>query len=55
MARMGRPKTEKPMSDRLYIRITKEEKEEIHKFCKEHGYTFLELIREGMKAVKNKK
>ena len=26
--RIGRPKSENPMSERLYIRVTKEEKEE---------------------------
>lgn len=53
--RTGRPKTDNPMSERLYIRVTKEEKEEITKFSKEHGYTLLELIRIGIEKVKGAK
>lgn len=48
---MGRPKSDNPMNDRLYIRITKKEKEEINKFSKEYGYTLLELIRIGIKKI----
>lgn len=50
--RTGRPKTDNPMNERLYIRVTKEEKEEITEFSKEHGYTLLELIRIGIDKVK---
>lgn len=51
-ARTGRPKSKNPMDDRLYIRVTKEEKEEINKFSKEYGYTLLELIRFGIEKIK---
>lgn len=51
----GRPKTTNPMNDRLYIRISSEEKKEITEFAKEHGYTLLELIRIGIQKVKEKK
>lgn len=54
-ARTGRPKSENPMNDRLYIRVTKEEKEEISKFSKEYGYTLLELIRIGIEKIKETK
>ena len=53
--RTGRPKSDNPMNDRIYIRITREEKEEISKFSKEHGYTILELIRIGIEKVKKDK
>lgn len=53
--RTGRPKSDNPMNDRLYIRVTKEEKEKINKFSKEHGYTLLELIRMGIEKVKESK
>ncbi len=53
--RTGRPKSDNPMNDRLYIRVTREEKEEINKFSKEHGYTLLELIRIGIEKVKGAK
>lgn len=50
--RTGRPKTENPMKERLHIRVTKEEKDEIMKFSSESGYTLLELIRIGIEKVK---
>ena len=50
----GRPPIDNPKSGRLDIRVTPLEKAEIKKFAQEHGYTLLELIREGMKAVKKK-
>ncbi|WP_290095437.1 hypothetical protein [Bacteroides acidifaciens] len=53
--RTGRPKSDNPMNDRLYIRVTKEEKEEINRFSKENGYTLLELIRIGIEKVKGAK
>ncbi len=52
--RTGRPKSDNPMNDRLYIRITTQEKEAITKFAKENGYTLLELIRIGVEKVKEK-
>lgn len=51
-SRTGRPKSDNPMNERLYIRVTKEEKEEINHFSKENGYTLLELIRMGIKKAK---
>lgn len=51
--RTGRPKSDNPMNDRLYIRVTREEKEKINKFSKKHGYTLLELIRIGIENIKN--
>ncbi len=53
--RTGRPKTDNPMSERLHIRISPQEKEEIMKFASEYGYTLLELIRIGIEKVKDKK
>ena len=53
--RTGRPKSDNPMNDRLYIRITTQEKEVVTKFAKENGYTLLELIRIGIEKVKKKK
>lgn len=53
--RIGRPKSENPMDDRLYIRVSKDEKAEISKFSKESGYSLLELIRIGIDRVKGTK
>lgn len=48
----GRPKSDNPKSQRLFIRVTPEEKTEIHEFAKKHGYTLLELLKKGIESVK---
>lgn len=53
--RTGRPKTDNPMNDRIYVRVTKAEKEEIMKFSSESGHTILDLIRIGVEKVKETK
>ena len=50
----GRPKSENPKSERLYIRVTPKEKVEIQTFCQKQGYSMLELIRMGIKTAKHK-
>jgi hypothetical protein len=50
----GRPFSENPKSERLYIRVTETEKSEIMSFCKEHETTCLQLIHKGMDALKAK-
>lgn len=50
----GRPPIENPKSQRLALRVTPGEKEEIQRFMNENGCSLLELIQEGMKAVKQK-
>lgn len=51
--RTGRPKSNNPMNDRLYIRVSKEEKEKISNFSKKTGYSLLELIRIGIEKIKS--
>lgn len=51
----GRPHIDNPKSERLYIRVTPDEKAEIQTIAKETGLTLLDLIREGIKAVKKTK
>lgn len=53
--RTGRPKSDNPMNERIYVRVTKEEKDEIMKFSSENGYTMLELIRLGIDKVRKTK
>lgn len=48
----GRPKSENPKTERLFIRVTPKEKAEIQDFTRKSGLSLLELIRKGMKAVK---
>lgn len=50
--RTGRPPSENPKNERLYIRITPDEKLSIQQFCKEFGVSLLDLIRKGMEALK---
>lgn len=52
--RTGRPPTENPKTDRFNIRVTPEEKKYILDFSKETGKGLLELIRIGIKTVKEK-
>lgn len=51
----GRPRSENPKSERLYIRITPNEKEEIQSFANNHGMTLLEIMRIGMDVVRKRK
>lgn len=53
--RTGRAKSNNPMNERLHIRVTKEEKDEIMKVSSESGYTLLELLRKGIETVKGQK
>ena len=53
--RTGRPITSNPKNERLYIRVSSEEKKEITEFAKENGYALLELIIIGIRNIKDKK
>nr|DAH23169.1 MAG TPA: NikA, BACTERIAL CONJUGATION, RELAXASE, DNA [Caudoviricetes sp.] len=53
--RTGRPKTDNPMTERLYVRVTTEEKKEIMEFSSESGFSILEIIRAGIKKLKGQK
>lgn len=50
----GRPLSENPKSERLFIRVTPEDKKEIQNFVNKSGYSLLELIKKGIEAVKKK-
>jgi len=50
--RTGRPLSENPKTERLFIRVTPEEKKEIQEFSKKSGRGLLELIKLGIEAVK---
>lgn len=51
----GRPPIDNPKSERLYIRVTPDEKAEIQEITKKTGLTLLDLIRAGIQAVTKKK
>ena len=53
--RTGRPKVDNPMNERLYVRVSKQEKDEIMKFSSENGYSILELIRAGVEKLRGQK
>lgn len=44
----GRPPSDNPKNERLYIRVTTAEKQEIMDHCKTYNVTPLELVRIGM-------
>ena len=47
----GRPKSDNPKTERLFIRVTPKEKNEIQDFTKKTGYTLLELLKLGIASV----
>lgn len=53
--KMGRPKSDNPMNERLYVRVTKEEKEKIMKITSEYDCSVLELIRLGIDKIEGQK
>ena len=53
--RTGRPKSDNPKDSNLYIRVTKDEKEQIMKFSRESGYSLLEIIKFGIEMIRGKK
>ena len=48
----GRPPIDNPKSERLFIRVTQEEKKEIQEFVKNSKYGLLDLIKIGIDTVK---
>lgn len=51
---MGRPKSENPKTERLFIRVTANDKKEIQEFVDKSGYGLLELLKMGIETVKGK-
>lgn len=52
--RTGRPKSDNPKTERLFIRVTPDEKKEIQDFSAKSGYGLLELLKMGIEALKRK-
>ena len=50
--RTGRPKTDNPMNDRLYVRVTKEEKEEIIPIIFKKNFTDIDSLTDNVKLRK---
>lgn len=50
----GRKPAENPKTERLRIRITPEEKEEIYAFARARNMSLLDLIRRGIQAEREK-
>lgn len=53
-SRMGRPPLDNPKSERITMRVTPDEKNEIMQFSKESKKGLLELLKIGIKTVKKK-
>lgn len=52
--RTGRPQSDNPKTERLYIRVTPDEKTEIQEVCKTRSVSLIDLIRMGIEAIKKK-
>lgn len=48
----GRPRSDNPKSERFFICVTPQEKEEIFAFARSAGYSLLDLLKKGIDAVK---
>lgn len=50
--RIGRPLSQDPKTERLFIRVTPQEKREIQEHSKITGFSLLELLKKGIEATK---
>ena len=55
VTQVGRPKTEKPKSNRFSIRLDDETEQKLEAYCKEHNITKGEAIRQGIHLLLKKK
>ncbi len=44
MAKMGRPKLDNPRTERVYLRLTPEQKEELYSYAAEHGRSVTDTL-----------
>lgn len=51
MKKIGRPKSENPLTIEIKARIDKETKDKLAEYCRETGKTVTDVIREGIKTV----
>ena len=52
--RTGRPLSDNPKSERIFVRVTPDEKHEIMEYSKQSGLSILDLIKLGIEAAKKK-
>lgn len=52
---IGRPKSDKPKSNRFSIRLDDETEQKLEEYCKEHQITKGEAIRQGIHLLLKKK
>ncbi len=52
--RTGRPKSEKPLSVDVKVRLDSETSDRLDEFCKMHGITRAEAIRQGIHLLLSK-
>ena len=50
--RTGRPPSDNPKTERLFIRVTPKDKKEIQEFSAKSGCGLLELLKIGIETVK---
>lgn len=55
MTPIGRPKTDKPKSNRFSVRLDDETEQKLETYCKEHKITKGEAIRQGIHLLLKKK
>lgn len=51
VAKTGRPKVENPRSEKMYIRLTTEEKETLEQYASKHGLSKTQVIVKGIRVL----
>lgn len=50
MAKMGRPRLENPRSERIFIRLTKDEHTDVREYAANHNLTITQIFVQGFKS-----
>lgn len=52
MAKMGRPRLENPRSERIFIRLTKDEHTDITEYASNHNLTITQTLVQGFNKLR---
>ena len=52
MAKMGRPRLENPRSERVFIRLTKDEHTNVGEYAANHNITITQIFVQGFKKLR---
>ena len=52
MAKRGRPRLENPRSERIFIRLTKDEHTDVREYAANHNLTITQIFVQGFKKLR---